>query len=126
MSRRTVASSTSPRAPWLGGVLLVVAIVGLVQLYRWWHQPPAVEIDNLKYIQLLRTAVSSEKPAYVDGVERALNLRHQDGQLSDAELTHFQSIIAVARGGEWQDAHRMAVDFEIAQSDRRRSRRADN
>jgi hypothetical protein len=103
----------------IGGVMLLVLAVFA---YRWWARPPAVEYDNLKYIQLLRTAVSSRRDDYVQGVERAVRMRHQERAMSEAELAHFDAILATARSGNWEQADRMAFDFESAQSHRRRTR----
>jgi len=98
---------------------LVAAIV-----FAGCSRPPAVEFDNLKYIQFLRTAVSSRNLEMLEKVESAIERRHEDEQMSDAELEHFQTIIAVARDGKWADADKQAFAFEEGQLSRSRSRPA--
>jgi hypothetical protein len=102
-------------------MLVAIAAISLAGGYLWstW-KPPAVAIHNLKYIQLLRTAVSSESPAMVRGVERAVQKQHEKNELTERELEHFRKIIQQADEGNWQSAHVMAYQFEQAQSNRNR------
>lgn len=100
---------------------LLAASLLLWQFANWWTQPPAVEFNNLKYIQLLSTAVSSRKPELVDKVELAIRLRHSESKMSADELAHFERIMATARSGRWEDADRETYDFAAAQLSRRRS-----
>ena len=104
----------------LGGgfVLLLVGI----WLVSWWRTPPAVEFDNLKYIQLLRTAVSARNPEWLGKVASAVDQRLASGTMSSSEHAHFASLIAMARGGEWKEADVACFRFEEAQLGRRRSR----
>jgi hypothetical protein len=107
---------------WSGGLGVVLTLVGAVWFYRWWSRPPAVEFDNLKYIQMLRTAVSARRADYVSGVERAVHLRRKEGAMSPAEAAHFESILTLVRSGEWERAEQRAFDFELAQANRQRTR----
>ena len=91
------------------------------QLAAWWTRPPAVEYDNLKYIQLLSTAVSSRKMEMVEKVAGAVRHRHASSQMSDQELAHFEEILTTARAGQWEEADHQAYDFAAAQLSRRRS-----
>jgi len=105
--------------PWFLGLLAAGLLVS--QIIGWWTKAPAVEFDNLKYIQLLATAVSSRKPDMVEKVATAVRRRHADSQMSDGELAHFEAIIATARDGRWEEADREAFDFAAAQLNRKRS-----
>ena len=105
-------------------VALVVLLGGGVWLVRWWTRPPAIEFDNLKYIQLLTTAVSSRNEDMVAKVSHAVEERHRSGKMSESELAHFRRIIALADGGDWQTADRECFTFAEAQLHRRRSRPA--
>ena len=91
------------------------------QVIGWWTKAPAVEFDNLKFIQLLSTAVSSRKMEMVDKVAGAVRYRHQDSQMSNDELAHFEVILTTAREGRWEEADRQAFDFAAAQLSRKRS-----
>ncbi|RLS57250.1 MAG: hypothetical protein DWH91_04810 [Planctomycetota bacterium] len=101
-------------------VVLVIG-VGLYWLVQWWQYPPAVQYDNLKYIQLLRTAVSSKRSDWVKKVEGVIHDRFDSGKLSERERAHFNEVIALADAEQWDAAHRMCYRFEEAQLNRRRS-----
>ncbi len=105
-------------------IALVVLLGGGVWLVRWWARPPAVEFDNLKYIQLLTTAVSSRSEDMVAKVSHAVEERHREGKMSETELAHFRRIIALADGGDWPTADRESFAFAEAQLHRRRSQPA--
>lgn len=121
MSRPASQRSASPRrihqVLCYAAVPLLLAVVWLVQ---WWRTPPAVHYENLKYIQLLRTAVSSRNADHVARVEQAVRQLTAAGDMSAAELAHFSSIISLSRDGAWEQADRRAFDFELAQLQRRR------
>lgn len=88
-------------------------------------KPPAVEFENLHLISSLRTACSAKNEQWLAGVEKAVNLRHEEGGMSDAERDHFAKLIVLAREGKWEEADRRCFDFEAAQQNRRRSRPAE-
>lgn len=95
--------------------------LGLYWLVQWWQYPPAVEYDNLQYIQLLRTAVSSKRSDWVEKVEGVVHDRFDSGELSERERAHFDQVIALADAKQWDAANRACFDFEAAQLNRRRS-----
>jgi hypothetical protein len=113
---------SSMQQRWLAAGLVVI-VVGVVA-YRQWTYPPAVEFDNLRYIQLLSTAVSSRKLDLVDKVAAAIADRHSDGQMSASERGHFDRLIELARTEQWDAADRACFAFAEAQLSRRRSRAA--
>ncbi|WP_231754135.1 hypothetical protein [Caulifigura coniformis] len=90
--------------------------------YGWWSQPPVVSYDNLRYVELLMTAVSSRNSAQVTKVESVIAERHRTGALSDIELDPLQEIIAKARAEDWEQAHRQCFALAEAQQGRRRPR----
>ena len=100
----------------IGAVLLLIAFL----LVSWWRTPPMVEYDNLRYVQLLRTAVSSRNADYVQKVEQAVDQQVEAGQMTIAERQHFGKIIKIAEAGDWDQADRMSFEFEAAQLGRRR------
>jgi hypothetical protein len=108
---------------WLG-VGLIVLVAG-VMAYRHWTYPPAVEFDNLKYIQLLSTAVSSRNSDWVEKVAEAVAARQADGQMSVGERRHFDRLIELARAEDWEVADRACFAFAEAQLSRRRTRPAE-
>ncbi len=106
----------------------LAALAGLLGLgvfvYQWWTRPPAVEFDNLRYIQLLWTAVSSRNEEWLGKVASVVEQRHADGEMSASELAHFQAVITTAESGQWEAAARECYDFAAAQQYRRRTRPA--
>ncbi|MBM3966963.1 MAG: hypothetical protein FJ308_18145 [Planctomycetes bacterium] len=102
--------------------LAFVALIGFAGVLAWqaWNRPAVVQYDNLKYIQLLRTACSSQREDYLEGVRRAVSERRQSGQMSDAEWEEFEKIFAIARQGDWHSADRQAYRLEQGQLNRRR------
>lgn len=100
----------------------VAAVVVGRYVAGWWTLPPAVEYDNLRYVQLLRTAVSARNADWLAGVEKAIDLRAAEGKMSGPEREHFGHVVALARGDRWEDADRAAYEFELAQLGRRRDR----
>lgn len=99
----------------------VILLVTGYWLYGLWSRPPVVEHDNLRYIQLLRTAVSSKNPTWLAGVEKAINLRREENSLSPSEERHFRRILDQAKSGDWSNADKACFEFEQAQLNRRRA-----
>ena len=112
-------STVSSNLKWIAGAVLLIAIVWL---RAWWMTPPAVEFDNLRYIQLLRTAVSARNSEWLNKVASAVDQRLAEGAMSRSEHTHFGKLIAQARSGAWEAADKECFRFEEAQLNRRRSR----
>jgi hypothetical protein len=117
---RQKVENTFPTGWLIAGASLCAAVVGLIFFLFYWLQPPAVALTNLRYIQSLRTAVSSQRPDYVNKVDEALKLLKDKGELSEPEWAHFQLIIAKARTGDWQAADQACMKWEKAQSNRER------
>lgn len=99
----------------------VALLVFAYWLYGLWSRPPVVEYDNLRYVQLLRTAVSAKNPTWLAGVEKAIKQRREENALSPAEDRHFRRILDQANSGDWLSADRACFEFEQAQSNRRRA-----
>lgn len=104
----------------LGALALILFAFSGYTLYWYLTRPPVVHYDNLKYIQLIRTACSARNPTHVDGVERALEDRIQQGAMTTTERQAFEQIITDARNGNWQRAERSAMKLEEAQLSRSR------
>lgn len=102
------------------GIIGLLALAAGIWIYLWWNRPPAVQYDNLRYIQLLRTAVSSRSADQLGKVHAVLEKRRSNGLLSESEHQHFLRIINTAEQGEWTDADVMTRDFEVAQLNRTR------
>lgn len=119
---RTRPSQTDWNQPQLIriGIIGLLLLAATIWFFLWWNRPPAVQHDNLRYIQLLRTAVSSRSADQLGKVEAVLEKRRSTGLLSESEHEHFLRIINRAEQGEWTDADVMTRDFEVAQLSRTR------
>lgn len=118
---RVPPSDRWKKSRWLGiACCIFLGTATLITGIAYWSRPPVVASENLKFIQLLRTACSSRKPEHVAGVERALRLRRQETQLNDAEWNHFAEILTIAKKGDWERADAACQRFEQSQSGRRR------
>jgi hypothetical protein len=102
------------------GALAVVAAAAAV--FHWWSRPPALEFDNLKYIQLLSTAVSARNSDWLAKVGDAIAQQHEAGRMSKVELESLRRIIATAAAGDWAAADVECYELAAAQLSRRRSR----
>lgn len=104
----------------LGGVgICALFLVGIV-FYSYWSQPPVVALSNLRYLQQLRTAVSSQRVDHVNKISQALETLKGEGKLNEQEWNHFQSIIAKALEGKWEAAELACRKWADAQSNRKR------
>ena len=119
MSQKAPHNETREFCCYLLAFLLVCAIAR--PLWHWWHTPPAVEYANLKYLQLLRTAVSSRDEGQLAAVESVLTTRHEEGKLSQREYSMFCRVCATAKQGKWKHADAEALRFEKAQLSRKRT-----
>ncbi|WP_437187096.1 hypothetical protein SH668x_000477 [Planctomicrobium sp. SH668] len=100
---------------------IIVIVVSANQFSKWWFRPTAVEFDNLKYIQLLSTAISSRNPEMVSKVELAIKQRVESKQMSEKEFQHFEMLIGLTRQEKWDEAVKKCYEFAEAQLSRRRS-----
>jgi hypothetical protein len=97
-----------------------LALIGGMLLCVMGCRPPAVEFANLHLVASLRTACSAQKSDWLEGVAKAVEARHGEGEMSDAEREHFVELIEMARRGEWEEADRRCLAFEQAQLGRSR------
>jgi hypothetical protein len=98
-----------------------VPVLTLAMLASGCGRPPAVEFENLNLISSLRTACSARNEGWLTGVGKAVELRHQEGRMTEREKAHFERLIKQARGGDWAGAEQLCFQFEKAQLNRRRA-----
>ena len=108
-----------PRLPRTRPIAFLV-VLAFTLAWACGCRPPAVEFENLHLVTSLRTACSAQKPEWLEGVAKAVEMRHAEGEMSDAEREHFVALIEIARRGEWQEADRQCLAFEKAQLGRTR------
>lgn len=120
MNRRVSRPNPNPRRWVAAGACAGLLLAGSLYAVWLWSRPPVVARDNLRYIQLLRTACSSRRPEYVEGVEKSLQHQRSQQQISDPEWNHFVRILADAKAGRWERAERATTALEAAQLSRAR------
>ncbi len=81
---------------------------------------PAIQTANLRYVQMLRTAVSSRKPDQVDQVVEACQRQLQSGAIRPDEVAALTEIAATAREGRWDEAEQACFRLEEGQQWRSR------
>lgn len=100
--------------------LLVLVVVGSVWAIQLYLRPPAVEVANLKYVQLMRTVISTQDQTALNKLKSKLEKLHQSNELTDAEHVGFHRIISMAESGQWDDADKACERLEKAQQNRSR------
>ncbi len=102
-------------------VLIAAAVVAVsIGTTVWWFRPrpPAVQSDTVRYLQLLRTSVSTHDPNAIEAVARAITKRRAEHPTRNVEWDYFERIISLAQKGEWDQAERVTVGWEESQSSR--------
>jgi hypothetical protein len=95
-----------PSANWLVAILVVSAGCG---------GPPQVGAKNYRLIESLRTAISARRSDWLEDNARLASKRREAGQLDDEQFAAFESIIALARAGNWADAEYEVIRLAKAQ-----------
>lgn len=98
----------------LAAAILIVGILGC------GSGEPIVQVANFKYVQLLRTAISSRDRVKVDKVLEAVRLQLSRGDMDEGEITVLTDIGLMASDGNWSEAERACLNLEQAQQSRRR------
>ena len=76
--------------------------------------PPAVAPGNRELVGSLRTAVSAKNTEWLEANAKLVDERREKGELSDAELAEFSTIIQAARAGDWAAAQKQVIALEKA------------
>ena len=101
-----------PRAPWLSGLILMLAGFGC------GGEPSDREIRNARAFEALLTAVSLKDAKELEGDARVIAERHDSGELSDANYRELLEIIEKARAKDWAGAEKRAYEFRARFGDR--------
>jgi hypothetical protein len=91
--------------------IAIAAILGLIYL----RQPPKIPASQLRYLQLLSTAISSEDSQQVARIGGLLKGQHEAKELSDRQWSEFQEILDRVNRREWEQAMEACERFKWAQ-----------
>lgn len=111
MSDRAIGNART-RLAWLLSLALLLMMTSIVV---WWpgcrRYPPVSSDESLAAMKLLYSACNMKSITSVQEVERRLDKLQSAGRISPDELSSFQSIIALAKSGQWQKAEDEAFRF---------------
>lgn len=112
---RSIAVGSSQRL-WLplGAVAVALACAAIVSL-MYLQRPPQIPTDQLRYLQLLSTAISSENAQQVARMSDLLKGQHEAKALSDRQWSEYQKILDLANRSEWRKAMEACERFKAAQ-----------
>lgn len=105
-------TTDSPSLRWLS-LLALVLLIPLVLI--WWpgcrQYPPVTSREALSAMQLLYSACNTRDATRLAQVEQRLSKLRAEGKLSEAESRSFESILKLAKEGEWKNAEAAAFKF---------------
>jgi hypothetical protein len=93
------------------GAIACCAIASIFYL----QQPPKIPANQLRFLQLLSTAISSENPPQIAKIGDLLKGQHEANELSDLQWREFRKILDRANRGEWEQAMTACERFKAAQ-----------
>ena len=115
MSRETELRSggSTGRSTWLRTRTLWL-LVGLMTL-AGCERPPQVGANNYRFTESLRTALSTRRNDWLEQNAKLISERHTSGEMNDEQFAAFESILALARGGDWARAETEVILLGKAQ-----------
>jgi uncharacterized lipoprotein YmbA len=99
---------------------IVVLLIAACLLAGCGPSEPAFQYANLRYVQMMRTAVSSQDAEKVDKVMEAVRLKREADELRPEEEQALRRIADLTKDGRWNDAEQACFALEEAQQFRRR------
>jgi hypothetical protein len=114
MIRETLLQSCpiTGQSTWLraGSLWLLMGLAALAGCGR-----PQVGANNYRLIESLRTAISARRGDWLDENARLISQRHASGEMNDEQFAAFESILTLARGGDWAGAETEVIRLAKAQ-----------
>jgi hypothetical protein len=89
----------------------VIALSVLLALSGCSGEPSEREVKNARVFEALLTAVSIKNPNELEADARAIEARHEAGELSEANYRELAEVIARARAKDWAGAEQRAYEF---------------
>jgi hypothetical protein len=99
----------------------VLLSVSLICASGCGSREPVVQVGNLRYIQLMQTAVSARDADKVDKVVSAAREQHEANAMSEGELAVLMQIGLLAKDAQWDDAETACRSLAEGQQWRRRN-----
>jgi hypothetical protein len=79
---------------------------------------PQIPKSDYQLVSQLRTAVAAKKNDWLDEVAKKLDERNRSGSTAKEEQAALESIVALARQGNWDEANRKLLDLVNSQKPR--------
>ena len=115
MSTKTTVSTKTTQRRWAPTWTPALLLGAVLLPAGGCNRPPQAAPANQRLISSLRTALSAQKPDWLEQNVTEIESRKTAGQMSDVEYQAFQAIIAKAKAGQWREAEEDAVEFQKAQ-----------
>jgi hypothetical protein len=92
---------------------VVGGLVLLVCWFVWWARPPQIGADKeaVRTVDALFTAFTSRNATRVGQCEERLHALKDAGKLPQHAADYLDSLIKMARGGNWRGATQKLFDF---------------
>jgi len=97
-------------------VLVRGIVVVLTMLSVGCGQAPQISPQHRKLLAAVQTAVSAKNTDWLDAVESDLKTRHEQDQIADSEFDAIQSIVDLAKSGDWTKAQQNS--FKLSEGQR--------
>jgi len=108
-------SDNKPSNSRLRWLLITVAVLVVPVVIIWWpgcrEYPPVSSKESLMLTKLLYSACNTRDEKRLAEVEQRAEKLHAEGKMTPAEKEAFDSIIATAKKGDWEDAEKAAFKF---------------
>jgi hypothetical protein len=110
----TINDDTTPssRVRWLMAIVVMLAVAVTIV---WWpgcrQYPPVSSPESLQLMKLLYAACNTKDTIRLTKVEQGIATLSAQGKFTDRERSSFESIVAMAKSGEWSRAEAAAFKF---------------
>ncbi len=101
--------------PWPGFINAVLGVLVMLMLVGCNTQPQATTAESMELIKQVYTACNTKNMERLEKAEAKLKTLVDQQVISEDERVEFESIIAQARAGQWEEAQSRALSFAEAQ-----------
>jgi hypothetical protein len=104
------ASGSDAKWKWAFLGILTIAIA-LIWRPGCRYYPPITSPEGMQVVKLLYTACNTQDPVRLSQAQQQLSALQAQGKITGRELAAFESIIQLAKAGEWKKAEMQSYRF---------------